>query len=144
MRTLLTLATTLALGLMAASAPAQQAEPLLGRWKTLDDQTGRAMTVVEIYRAQNNTLAARIVENIAAPATCERCDGERRGKSIIGMPVLWNLKPLGSHWGDGNGFKPSSGDSFRARSVELVEGGRRLRVTGCKGPFCRSATWERE
>lgn len=121
---------------------AQQSSPL-GRWTTLDDESGRAMTVVEVYQAQNGTLAAKIVENIAAPATCSRCSGSNRNKPIIGMNVLWNLRQENGVWGGGNGLKPSSGDTFRVRSIELIEGGRKLKVTGCKGPFCRSATWQR-
>ncbi len=135
-------ATALALVLAPFATLAQQSSPL-GRWTTLDDESGRPMTVVEVYQAQNGTLAARIVENIAAPATCSRCSGNNRNKPIIGMNVLWNLRRNDGVWGDGNGLKPSTGDTFRVRSIELIEAGRKLRVTGCKGPFCRSAIWER-
>jgi len=136
----------LALSLLAASTLAfgQSATSPLGRWKTLDDETGKAMTVVEVYTAKNGNLAAKIVENIAAPATCEKCSGKDKGKPIVGMPVLWDLKarPDGT-WGDGRGFKPSTGDSFKAKSIKVIEGGRKLEVTGCKAIFCRSATWVR-
>ncbi|PJK12545.1 hypothetical protein CO614_04515 [Lysobacteraceae bacterium NML120232] len=135
------------LALFAASLPfatlAQSGNPLIGKWTTLDDETGRAMTVVEIYPAQNGTLAAKIVENIAAPSTCTKCSGSNKDKSIIGMPVLWNLRNESGVWGGGNGLKPSTGDTFRVRSVEAIESGSKLKVTGCKGPFCRTATWQR-
>ncbi|MDO4709827.1 MAG: DUF2147 domain-containing protein [Pseudomonadota bacterium] len=140
-KSLFTLA--LALAALPFASTAQSNNPLLGKWTTLDDETGRAMTVVEIYPAQNGTLAAKIVENIAAPPTCNKCSGSNKGKSIIGMPVLWNIRNDNGSWGGGNGFKPSTGDTFRVRSVEVTENGTRLRVTGCKGPFCRTATWQR-
>lgn len=132
---------SLALGLAAVPMMAQAQQSPIGKWTTLDDESGKPMTVVEVYQAQNGTLAAKIVENIAAPPTCTKCSGANKNKPIIGMPVLWNLKNENGTWGGGNGLKPSSGDSFRARSVEVIEGGKKLKVTGCKGPFCRSATW---
>lgn len=129
---------------MPLLAQAQSTSPI-GRWKTLDDQTGRAMTIVEVYRAQNNTLSARIVENIAAPPTCTRCTGANKDKSIIGMNVLWNLRETNGVWGGGNGLKPSSGETFTARSIEVIDGGRKLKVTGCRARvLCRSAEWVRE
>lgn len=135
--------TTLTVLAASTVALAQSATTPIGRWKTLDDETGKAMTVVEVYTAKNGNLAAKIVENIAAPATCTECSGKDKGKSIIGMPVLWDLKNKDGVWGDGRGFKPSTGDSFRAKSVKVIDGGRKLEVTGCKSIFCRSATWVR-
>ena len=140
-KTLTFLATLLALPLAAQA----QSDSPFGRWKTLDDETGKAMTIVEVYRAQNDTLAARIVENIAAPPTCTRCFGANKDRSIIGMNVLWGLRNNNGTWGGGNGLKPSTGDTFTARSLEVIDGGRRLKVTGCKARFlCRSAEWVRE
>ena len=118
----------------------------LGRWKTLDDETGKVMTVTEVYTARNGTLAARIVEVVdPAAATCNKCSGDKKGKSTVGMNVFWNAKPKGNDvWGDGEGFKPSAGMSFRAKEIKLVEGGNKLEVTGCKLFICRTAVWVRE
>lgn len=133
----------LALPLMALSMSALAADGAVGRWKTIDDETGKAMTIVEVYAAKNDTYAAKIVENIAAPANCDKCSGKDKGKSIIGMPVLWGMKKASDGFTGGNGFKPSSGDSFKVKSVKLVDGGKKLEITGCKLVFCRSAHWER-
>ncbi len=139
-----TFMTMLALPLLAASfAAAAQSSPL-GRWKTIDDETGKPMTIVEVYQAKNGTLAAKVVETLYTPnAVCTACSGKDKGKPIIGMPVLWNLKAMGGGWGEGNGFKPSTGDSFKAKSVKLVDGGSKLEITGCKMMFCRTANWVR-
>ena len=139
-----TFMTMLALPLLAASfAAAAQSSPL-GRWKTIDDETGKPMPIVEVYQAKNGTLAAKVVETLYTPnAVCTACSGKDKGKPIIGMPVLWNLKAMGGGCGEGNGFKPSTGDSFKAKSVKLVDGGSKLEITGCKMMFCRSANWVR-
>ncbi len=136
--------TLLALPLLAASFVASAQNSPIGRWKTIDDETGKPMTIVEVYEAKNNTLAAKVVETLYAPnAVCTKCSGKDKGKPIIGMPVLWNLKAVGGGWGEGNGFKPSTGDTFKAKTVKLIDGGSKLEVTGCKMMFCRSANWVR-
>lgn len=131
----------LLLALLPAAAVAQDSP--LGRWKTLDDESGRPMTIVEVYEAKGGTLAAKIVGNIAAPPTCARCSGADRNKSIIGMHVLWDLRNKDGVWGQGKGFKPSSGDRFTVKSIRLVDGGNKLQITGCKAIFCREARWVR-
>lgn len=127
----------------AFAASAQSNTSPLGKWTTLDDKTGKPMTVTEVYMAKNGTMAARIVENLGLPATCANCSGEYKGKPTVGMQTLWGLKDKKGVWSDGNGYKPSEDTKFKARSVKLVDGGKKLEVTGCKAIFCRTATWVR-
>ena len=137
------LATLLALPLLAASFAASAQESPLGRWKTLDDKTGKAMTITEVYMTKNGTMAAKIVENLGLPATCADCSGEYKGKPTVGIVTLWNLKESNGVWGGGNGYKPSEDTKFKAKSIKVVDGGKKLEVTGCKAIFCRTATWVR-
>ena len=134
-------------GLLAAvsfSASAQNPASPIGKWKTLDDETGKAMTITEVYEAKNGTLAAKIVEAVGVPATCTTCSGQHQNKPIVGMVTLWNLKAnKDGTWGGGNGYKPSEDTSFKAKTVKLADGGNKLEVTGCKSIFCRTATWVR-
>ena len=133
------------LATVAFSANAQNAASPVGKWKTLDDKTGKAMTVTEVYQAKNGTLAAKIVENVGnLPANCTTCSGDHKGKPIVGMVTLWNLKAnKDGTWGGGNGYKPSEDTSFKAKTVKLADGGNNLEITGCKSIFCRTATWVR-
>lgn len=128
---------------VAFAATAQNNASPLGKWKTLDDKTGKAMTVTEVYMAKNGTMAARIVENLGLPATCANCSGEHKGKPTVGMLTLWNLKEKNGVWGGGDGYKPSEDTKFKAKSIKLIDGGKKLEVTGCKAIFCRTATWVR-
>lgn len=136
--------TFIALLLLALPLAASAQNSPVGRWKTFDDESGKAMSIVEIYQAKNGTLAAKVVETLDKPnALCNKCKGADKNKPVIGMNVLWDLKKSGNDWGDGKGFKPSSGDSFTAKSVSLVDGGAKLKVTGCKMMFCKHPTWTR-
>ena len=133
-------------GLLASvtfPASAQNGTSPVGKWKTLDDKTGKVMTITEVYLAKNGTLAAKIVENLGLPATCANCSGDYKGKPTVGLMTLWNLKDKKGVWSDGNGYKPSEGTRFKAKSVKVVDGGKKLEVTGCKAMFCRTATWVR-
>ncbi len=142
-KTILTTA-GLALAIAAAAVSAQQSASPIGKWKTLDDKTGKVMTVTEIYETKNGTLAAKIVESVGLPATCTTCSGEHKNKPTVGMITLWNLKKQkDGNWGGGEGYKPSEDTKFKAKSVKLIDGGNKLEVTGCKAIFCRSATWVR-
>ena len=139
-------ATVLALPLLAAvfAASAQSPDPVLGKWKTFDDETGKAMSITEVYRTKNGGIAAKVVETLNKPnATCDKCDGKDKGKPIQGMLVFWDVQQEDGTWGGGRGFKPSTGDSFKVKSIKLVDGGQKLEITGCKFVFCRSATWVR-
>ena len=139
-------ATVLALPLLAAvfAASAQSPDPVLGKWKTFDDETGKAMSITEVYRTKNGGIAAKVVETLNKPnATCDKCDGKDKGKPIQGMLVFWDVQQEDGTWGGGRGFKPSTGDSFKAKSIKVVDGGKKLEVTGCKAIFCRTATWVR-
>ena len=128
---------------VAFAATAQNNTSPLGKWKTLDDKTGKPMTITEVYMAKNGTMAAKIVENLGLPATCADCSGEHKGKPTVGMVTLWNLKEKNGVWGGGEGFKPSEDTKFKVKSIKVTDGGKKLEVTGCKLIFCRSATWVR-
>ena len=130
-------------GSLAFGAWAQATTSPVGKWKTLDDKTGKVMTITEVYLAKNGTLAAKIVENLGLPATCANCSGDYKGKPTVGLMTLWNLKDKKGVWSDGNGYKPSEDTRFKAKSVKVVDGGNKLEVTGCKAMFCRTATWVR-
>ena len=129
---------------VAFSASAQNATSPIGKWKTLDDKSGKPMTITEVYETKNGTLAAKIVENLGLPATCADCSDEHKGKPMVGMVTLWNLKAnKDGTWGGGSGYKPSEDREFKAKTVTLTDGGKKLEVKGCVSIICRTATWVR-
>ena len=131
-----------ALASPAFSASAQNSP--IGKWKTLDDQTGKVMTVSEVYETKNGTLAAKIVEAVGVPATCTTCSGKNANKPMVGIVTLWDLKAnKDGTWGGGKGYKPSEDRNFNAKSMKLVDGGKKLEVRGCVSIICRNATWVR-
>jgi hypothetical protein len=137
-------ATLMALPLLMATFAASAQDSAVGQWKTIDDETGKAMSITEVYMAKNGHLAAKVVETLDVPnATCSKCSGAQKGKPVAGMMVFWDVKPDKNGGTGGKGFKPSTGDNFKVKSVKLADGGKKLEVTGCKLVFCRTAHWQR-
>ena len=134
---------TALLATLSFAVSAQQATSPIGKWKTLDDQTGKPMTISEVYQAKNGTLAAKIVENLGMPETCTSCSGQNKGKPYVGMITLWDLKPGKEGTWSGQGYKPSEDRNFNAKTVKLLDGGKKLEIKGCVAIICRTGTWER-
>jgi len=138
----------LALPLLAASLAAQAADGPTGRWKTIDDKTGKVKSIVEISQAGNGTLSGKVVEILQSDKgpnpVCDGCEGERHNKPIKGMTILWNLKADdASHWSGGTILDPANGKTYKSK-LALQPGGQKLDVSGCILFICRAQTWVRE
>lgn len=108
-------------------------------WKTIDDETGEAKSHVKIIEV-NNRLYGTVVKLLRDPdATCDNCEGEKKGQRIQGMVVLWGLKKDGNEWSGGKILDPKKGKIYRAKM--WIEGDD-LQVRGYIGPFFRTQTWK--
>jgi len=134
-----------ALPLLLASLSASAQSPV-GRWKTIDDETGRGKSIVEITQTTNGTLSGRVVEVLQSDRgpnpVCDKCSGERRNKPITGMTILWDLKPDGNEWAGGTILDPSNGKTYKSKAKMLDAN--RLEVSGCIAFICREQVWQRE
>jgi len=134
-----------ALPLLLASLSASAQSPV-GRWKTIDDETGRVKSIVEITQTTNGTLSGRVVEVLQSDRgpnpVCDKCSGERRNKPITGMTILWDLKPDGNEWAGGTILDPSNGKTYKSKAKMLDAD--RLGVSGCIAFICREQVWQRE
>nr|WP_295382988.1 DUF2147 domain-containing protein [Pseudoxanthomonas sp.] len=147
MRKILT-ATLLALPLLAASLAATAADGAVGRWKTIDDKTGKVKSIVEIYTTTNGSLAGKVVDVLHSDRgpnpTCDKCTGDRKDKPVKGMVILWGLKADGANeWSGGTILDPANGKTYKSK-MELQAGGQKLDVSGCIAFICRAQTWQRE
>ncbi|MDH5824266.1 DUF2147 domain-containing protein [Luteimonas sp. RD2P54] len=117
-----------------------------GRWKTIDDETGRAKSIVEITEAADGTLTGRVVEILQSDRgpnpTCDKCSGERKDQPIEGMTILWGLERDGDAWSGGTILDPAKGKTYRSKA-QLIEPNR-LGVSGCVAFICREQVWQRE
>ena len=117
-----------------------------GRWRQIDPDTGRAKSIVEISRTGNGALNGRIVEllNPSRPnPTCDKCSDDRKNKPITGMEIIRGMRADGANKCSGGSIlKPDEGKVYKSK-MELIEGGRKLQVSGCIAFICKSQVWER-
>ena len=139
--------THLVLVLVLTPAGLNAAE-ISGDWRTIDDETGRAKSIVRITETAEGTLQGRVVEILHSDRgpdpLCEECPGERRGQPIRGMIILWDLEAGDpGEWIGGRILDPTRGKVYRAR-LRLQEDGR-LEVRGYLGISLlgRSQVWQR-
>lgn len=134
--------------LLLACIPAAYGASPTGRWQTIDDETGQPKSIITLTQAGDGTLSGSVTEILKSDKgpnpRCEKCEGERHNQPIIGMTVLWDLRPEGDNaWNAGTILDPSKGKTYRAKA-KLAEDGQTLEVSGCIVFICRSQTWLRE
>lgn len=128
---------------------AQAQNTPLGRWRSIDDATGKPKAVIEVSEAGNGTLSAKIVQLIDTSdgpnPLCDACSGVRYNKPIVGMTIAWGLKPQGKIWVGGRILDPENGKEYSVKFTP-VAGGKRLEVRGFLGVALlgRTQTWLRE
>lgn len=135
--------TGLVLSIVSAAAAAQSP---VGRWKTIDDETGRVKSIVEITQAANGTLSGRVAQVLQSDRgpnpVCDKCTGNRQNQPITGMTILWDLKPNGSEWSGGTILDPANGKTYKSKAKMLDAN--RIGVSGCIAFICREQVWQRE
>ncbi len=131
--------------LILLSVMATFAQDVTGKWKTIDDETGKAKSVVEIYK-QNGKIYGKVVEIVdpaKRDATCKECPGSDKGKPIMGLIILKDLKKDGKEYNGGTIMDPNNGKVYKSY-IEL-DGANTLKVRGYIGfsLLGRTQTWTR-
>ncbi len=133
--------------LAAAPARGDDATPV-GKWRTIDDATGKPKSIVAIWEDGGKLYGK--VEELLDPdrpekdPKCTKCDGDLKDKPILGLRILWDLKKDGANWSGGRILDPNNGKVYRV-NLTLQDGGRKLNVRGFIGMALlgRTQTWLR-
>lgn len=146
---------TLAAGLLLAAGSAIAANDTpAGNWKTIDDVTHQAKSIVQItetngeYQATIVKLLNRSPEAIARDGEhplCHKCDGVRKDKPIEGLNIMWGVTKDDDVWDGGKILDPKTGKVYKVK-LTLTDGGQKLDVHGYIGfaLLGRSQIWERQ
>lgn len=140
------------IALLAQPASAESSSPAsspLGRWKTIDDITGKAKSIVLIWE-ENGKLFGK-VQKLLNPdpqnpnPRCEDCSGDQKGKPVVGLQILQNLSKDGNAWSGGTILDPATGKIYKCL-VSVLDGGAKLKVRGFIGISLlgRTQYWQRE
>jgi uncharacterized protein (DUF2147 family) len=119
--------------------------PVLGKWKTIDDNTGKEKSIIEIYERDGKVFGrvVKILDPSAEPdPVCDKCpeDDPRYKKKVIGMEIIKDLVRSGDEYSEGTILDPEPGKIYR---LKIWLEGKDLMVRGYWGPFYRTQTWKR-
>ena len=117
---------------------------IVGRWKTVDDNSGEVKSIIEIYEKEGLTYG-KIISIFPKAGedqdpVCLECDedDDRHKKKIIGMEIIRRLKKSNNEWNSGEILDPENGNIYKCK-IWLEE--KKLKVRGYLGPFYRTQTW---
>lgn len=122
-----------------------QSAGVTGKWRAIDDQTGKAVSIIEIYE-KHNKIYGRITELLNSKAKnpkCDKCDGEDKGKPVLGLIVIKGLTKENEEYTNGKILDPKHGKLYKC-SITLINKDK-LKVRGYIGIelLGRTQFWER-
>lgn len=118
------------------------AQNILGKWKTVDDNTGTEKSIVKIYE-ENGKIYGKIVEifnEAKQDVRCIDCDGEDEDRLVLGMNIIKGLEKDGSVYNGGTITNPENGKVYDCR-LKMVDN--KLQVRGYVAFFYRTQYWVR-
>ncbi|MEM6262093.1 MAG: DUF2147 domain-containing protein [Bacteroidota bacterium] len=123
------------LAIVMLSAGNLFAQSPIGKWKTIDDESGKARSIIEIYDV-NGKLHGKVVKLILEPdeeqnPLCDECSGKKKDQPIIGMEIMWDLEKDGDQWEDGEIMDPDNGKTYSC--YIKLENENKLEVRGFLG-----------
>jgi uncharacterized protein (DUF2147 family) len=141
----------LLLAVFTLTLPASAAPLAAGTWHTISDVDGKPRGIVKIETSADGALrgiaSGSLVAGENPNQVCVKCPGAKKNQPIIGMEILWGLKPVKGkpgQWAGGQVLDPDSGNIYSAR-LSVSPDGQTLTLRGFLGVSVlgRSQTWKR-
>ena len=115
-----------------------------GKWKTIDDETGKPKSIVEITKKSDGKYYGRIIQLLIKPEhnTCVDCTDDRKNKPILGLEIIRGLKKSGSEFSGGTIVNTKGGKEY---GCKITRSGDKLNVKGSLKSFSfigKTQTWE--
>ncbi len=120
-------------------------QSVIGKWKTIDDETGQAKSIVEIYENAGKVYGKviEIFEEKRKNDVCKECSGTDKNKPIQGMVILRGLEKDDDEYSGGKIIDPKNGKIYKCTiSLESKD---KLKIRGYIGfsLIGRSQYWVR-
>ena len=124
-------------------------QSVTGKWKSIDDETKKAKSIVEIYE-QNGKLYGKILELYREPdedpdPICDECDedDDRYNQKVVGMEIIRAMEKDDDEWDDGTILDPENGKVYDCKLWVDEDDPNILNVRGYIAFFFRTQTWLR-
>jgi len=113
-----------------------------GKWKTIDDETKQAKSIVEIFKKSDGKYYGKVSQLLIKPANpnCVDCKDDRKNKPILGLEIIRGLVKDGDEFSGGTITDPKTGKTYKCT---ITRSGDQLNVRGYIGLSIigRTQTW---
>ena len=108
-------------------------QSIFGKWKTIDDETGKEKSIVEIYKVDGKAYAKilQLLEKGKEDKLCDKCKGDKKDKPIKGMIIINGLSEDGDEWNSAKILDPKTGKEYKCYIT--LDGENKLKVRGYIG-----------
>ncbi|MDD3722318.1 MAG: DUF2147 domain-containing protein [Lutibacter sp.] len=112
---------------------AVSAQSIVGKWKTIDDETGKEKSIVEIYQVDGKIYAKidQLLTKGEENKVCDNCKGDNKNKPIKGMVIIDGLTKDGAEWNGAKILDPKTGKEYKCYLA--LENPEKLKVRGYLG-----------
>ena len=122
-----------------------QKKTVIGKWKSVDDQTGKQMGVVQIFE-EDGKIYGKVIEITKEEdrsKLCNNCLDEDKDQPILGLTVIKGLVKDGHEYSGGKILDPKHGKYYKC--YINLENENKLKVRGYIGIsfFGRTQYWHR-
>ncbi len=129
---------------LSLTATCIKAQTLVGQWKTIDDESGKPRSVVEIDEREGKYYG-KVVKLYREPGeeqdpVCDACPGSKKNQKVIGMEIISEMEydAQDKVYSEGEILDPESGNIYDCKL--WIEDGK-LKVRGYVMFFYRTQTW---
>ncbi|WP_373517129.1 DUF2147 domain-containing protein [Pricia sp.] len=133
--------------LFILAVPALHSQSVFGKWKTIDDRTGKPKAIIAIYKDDEGLMDGRVIEIVEEGKEnfiCEKCEGDRKDKPVLGMTIIEDAEHKGEGVYKGDTlFDPQQAMTFRCKIWLNPDNPDELKVRGYLAFIYRTQTWKR-
>jgi len=100
--------------LVLTTALTLNAQSAVGTWITVDDDSGKDRSHVEVYE-KSGKLYGKIAKTLDPDAdpTCDTCTGDRKNAPYIGMEIITAAEPDGAKEWEGKIYDPEADTTYK-------------------------------
>lgn len=121
------------MGLLFALVINVHSQSVIGKWKTIDDETKVEKSIVEIYE-KSGKIYGKVIEILREEHKkdkCTTCSGTLKNKPVLGMVIINGLKKDGKEYNSGTILDPENGKEYKCYIT--LESADKLKLRGFIG-----------
>ncbi len=121
-------------------------QSVFGKWKTIDDRTGKPKAIISIYEKEGLMYGhvLEILEEGKEDALCIKCEGDLKDKPVLGMTIIKGLEEhANGEWRGKHLFDPEQAMMFKCKIWLNPDNPDELKVRGYLAFIYRTQTWIR-